>query len=124
MEETLSGNMKKKLSTKPGNSKKLTIGYVITTLLQIIGGSTYDAGNDEIDEEVEKIVKSETEDYIKNMERRMSQPDKQSKVKGTKSKKNPVRQTGTEENADRQTGVEENAIKRKTIESDREREQI
>lgn len=112
MEETLSGNMKKELSTKPGNSKKLTIGYVITTLLQIIGGSTYDAGNDEIDEEVKKIKKSETTDYIEKMERRMSQPDKQRKVKGTKSKKNLVRQTGTKENA----------IKRKTRESDRERE--
>ena len=76
------------LGTQPvNNSEKVRMGLVIATLLDMIGGSSYNAENDEVTQQVEEIQKSETKDYIKNLEKRMLQSYKEGKVKAQKGPK-------------------------------------
>ena len=121
LEEILSKNMKNKLGTQSvNNNEKIRISYIIATLANMIGGSSYNAENDEIAKQVEEIQKSETKDYIKNLEKRMLQSYKEGKAKtqkGPKIKKAEIKEQDLSKIKEMQ------ASKKETRESDREREE-
>ncbi len=113
--------MKNKLGTQSvNNNEKIRISYIIATLANMIGGSSYNAENDEIAKQVEEIQKSETKDYIKNLEKRMLQSYKEGKAKtqkGPKIKKAEIKEQDLSKIKEMQ------ASKKETRESDREREE-
>ena len=109
------------LGTQPvNNGEKVRLAYVIATLANMIGGSSYNAENDEVTQQVEEIQKSETKDYIKNLEKRMLQSYKEGKVKaqkGPKIKKAEIKKQDLAKIKEMQ------ASKKEARESDREREE-
>ena len=76
--------MKNRLGTQPVNGEKVRMGYVIATLLNIIGGSSNNVKDEEIDKEVEKIRASEDKGVIENLEKRILQTYKEGKGKSNK----------------------------------------
>ena len=69
--EILSKNMKSNLGTQPVNDEKVRMGFVIATFLDMIGGSSVNEKQNEIDKEVEQIQKSENTKYIENLMKKL-----------------------------------------------------
>ena len=65
--EILSKNMKSNLGTQPVNGEKVRMGFVIATLLDMIGGSSVNKEQSKIDKEVKEVEKSQNEEYIKQL---------------------------------------------------------
>ncbi len=76
--------MKNRLGTQPVNGEKVRMGYVIATLLNMIGGSSNNVKDEEIDKEVEKIRANEDKGVIENLEKRILQSYKEGKGKSNK----------------------------------------
>ena len=76
--------MKNRLGTQPVNGEKVRMGYVIATLLNMIGGSSNNVKDEEIDKEVEKIRANEDKGVIENLEKRILQTYKEGKGKSNK----------------------------------------
>ena len=69
--EILSKNMKSNLGTQPVNDEKVRMGFVIATFLDMIGGSSVNEKQNEIDKEVEQVQKSENTKYIENLMKKL-----------------------------------------------------
>ena len=69
--EILSKNMKSNLGTQPVNDEKVRMGFVIATFLDMIGGSSVNEKQNEIDKEEEQVQKSENTKYIENLMKKL-----------------------------------------------------
>ena len=63
--------MKSNLGTQPVNDEKVRMGFVIATFLDMIGGSSVNEKQNEIDKEVEQVQKSENTKYIENLMKKL-----------------------------------------------------
>ena len=79
--------MSNNLGTRPVNGEKIRMRFVIATLFNMIGGSSSNGENKEINRQVEEIQKSETKGAIDKLEKRMLQSYKEGKMKTKKGPK-------------------------------------
>ena len=59
--------MRNKLGTQPVYGERMRMGYVIATFLDMIGGSSVNKEQSEVDKEVKEVEKSQNEEYIKKL---------------------------------------------------------